>query len=102
VPDDPYTDQTTGVLYNKLGIKHAADLEAAEREITQMALALLAISPVPPTFDLRHLRHPTRRFLKPSLSGLGRSALCSTEAANYCHIWRILSAHSIRTGEERA
>jgi cell filamentation protein len=33
VPQDPYSDPVTGVLYNKLGLRSAAALEAAEREI---------------------------------------------------------------------
>jgi|ERR1039458_3437090 fido (protein-threonine AMPylation protein) len=39
--DDPYTDPVTGVLLNKLGLGTAAELEAAEREITHAALILL-------------------------------------------------------------
>jgi fido (protein-threonine AMPylation protein) len=36
--EDPYSDPVTGVLYNKLGLGTAAELEAAEREITHAAL----------------------------------------------------------------
>jgi fido (protein-threonine AMPylation protein) len=45
VADDPYTDPVTGVLLNKLGLGTAAELEAAEREITHAALILLGESP---------------------------------------------------------
>ena len=55
MPEDPYSDPVTGVLYNKLGLRSAA-LEAAEREITHAALILLDGSPVPPRYDLPHLR----------------------------------------------
>jgi cell filamentation protein len=34
---DPYSDPVTGVLYNKLGLGTAAELDAAEREITHAA-----------------------------------------------------------------
>lgn len=56
MPADPYTDPVTGILRNNLGLSKAADLEAAEREITHAALVLLRESPVPPTYDLSHLR----------------------------------------------
>jgi fido (protein-threonine AMPylation protein) len=52
VADDPYTDPVTGVLLNKLGLGTAAELEAAEREITHAALILLGESPVHPGYDL--------------------------------------------------
>jgi cell filamentation protein len=54
--EDPYSDPATGVLYNKLGLVTAADLEAAEREVTHAALILLDESPVSPGYDLPHLR----------------------------------------------
>jgi cell filamentation protein len=54
--DDPYTDPSTGVLFNKFGLRSARDLEAAEREITHAALILLRESPPRPTLDLDHLR----------------------------------------------
>jgi len=53
---DPYSDPVTGVLYNKLGLGTAAELDAAEREITHAALILLDESPVFPSYDLPHLR----------------------------------------------
>jgi len=55
VPEDPYTDPVTGVLRNKLGLRTAEELQAAEREITHAALILLKESPVPPSYDLGHL-----------------------------------------------
>ncbi|MGH3159604.1 MAG: Fic/DOC family protein [Streptosporangiaceae bacterium] len=56
MPEDPYSDPVTGVLHNKLGLVTAAELEAAEREITHAALILLDESPVPPDYHLAHLR----------------------------------------------
>jgi cell filamentation protein len=56
VADDPYTDPVTGILRNRLGLSTAAELEAAEREITHAALILLRESPVHPRYDLMHLR----------------------------------------------
>ncbi len=55
MPEDPYTDPVTGVLRNKLGLRTAAELQAAEREITHAALIFLRESPVPPRYDLGHL-----------------------------------------------
>ena len=54
--EDPYGDPVSGVLYNKLGLGTAAELEAAEREITHAALILLDETPVPASYDLPHLR----------------------------------------------
>lgn len=56
MPEDPYSDPVTGVLYNRLGLRSAAALEAAEREITHAALILLDESPVSSSYDLPHLR----------------------------------------------
>ena len=56
MPQDPYSDPVTGVLYNRLKLRSAAALEAAEREITHAALILLDESPVSPSYDLPHLR----------------------------------------------
>jgi cell filamentation protein len=62
MPDDPYTDPVTGVLRNKLGLRTAAELEAAEREITHAALILLRETPVRPAYDLPHLCAVHRRI----------------------------------------
>jgi len=62
VPEDPYTDPVTGALRNRLGLRTAEELQAAEREITHAALILLKESPVPPSYDLRHLRAVHRRI----------------------------------------
>jgi cell filamentation protein len=62
MPEDPYSDPVTGVLYNKFALGTAAELEAAEREITHAALILLDESPVPPSYDLPHLREIHKRI----------------------------------------
>jgi cell filamentation protein len=62
VPEDPYTDPVTGVLRNKLGLRTAEELQVAEREITHAALIFLKESPVPPSYDLGHLRAIHRRI----------------------------------------
>ena len=59
---DPYSDPVTGVLYNRLKLRSAAALEAAEREITHAALILLDESPVSPSYDLPHLQEIHRRI----------------------------------------
>lgn len=60
--DDPYTDPGTGILRNKLRLSTAAELEAAEREITHAALILLGESPVHPGYDMTHLCAIHRRI----------------------------------------
>jgi cell filamentation protein, protein adenylyltransferase len=62
MPEDPYSDPVTGVLYNKLGLGTAAGLEAAEREITHAALILVDESPVSPSYDLPHLQEIHKRI----------------------------------------
>lgn len=62
MPDDPYTDLVTGVLRNNLGLSTAAELEAAEREITHAALILLRETPVRAIYDLPHLCAVHRRI----------------------------------------
>ena len=74
MPEDPYSDPVTGVLYNKLGLGTAAGLEAAEREITHAALILLDESPVPPGYDLPHLRAVHKRIFGDIYEWAGRSA----------------------------
>ena len=71
MPEDPYSDPVTGVLYNKLGLGAAA-LEAAEREITHAALILLDESPVPPSYDLPHLREIHKRIFGDSYEWAGQ------------------------------
>jgi cell filamentation protein len=62
VPDDPYADPLAGVLRNELGLSTAAELEAAEREITHAALIWLRETPVRPAYDLPHLCEVHRRI----------------------------------------
>jgi len=62
VSQDPYSDPVIGVLYNRLGLRSAAALETAEREITHAALILLDESPVSPSYDLPRLREIHRRI----------------------------------------
>ena len=60
--EDPYSDPVIGVLYNKLGLRSAAALEAAEREITHAALILLDESPVSLSYNLSHLQEIHKRI----------------------------------------
>jgi len=62
MPGDPYADPVSGVLRNKLGLSTAAELEAAEREITHAALIWLRETPVRPACDLAHLREVHRKI----------------------------------------
>ncbi|HEY6493517.1 MAG TPA: Fic family protein [Trebonia sp.] len=62
MPEDPYIDPVTGVLLNRLGLGAPGELDAAEREITHAALIFLKESPVPPSYDLRHLCAVHRRI----------------------------------------
>lgn len=60
--DDPYSNPETGVLYNKLGLRSAAELADAERAITRIRIAELAAQPLRATYDLEHLRAIHRRL----------------------------------------
>ncbi len=60
--EDPYSDPVSGVLYNKLRLRSAAALEAAEREITYAALILLDESPVSLSYNLSHLQEIHKRI----------------------------------------
>jgi cell filamentation protein len=62
MPEDPYVDPVTGLLRNKLVLSTAGELETAEREITHAALIFLKEAPVPPSYELGHLRTIHRRI----------------------------------------
>jgi len=72
MPDDPYADPVTGVLRNRLGLSTAAELDAAEREITHAALILLRETPVRPAYDLAHLCEVHRRIFGDIYDWAGR------------------------------
>ncbi len=52
---DPYTDPTTGLLRNRLGITDVDRLREAEAGLSLAALAELAFRIVPGSYDLEHL-----------------------------------------------
>lgn len=52
---DPYTDPTTGLLRNRLGITDADRLREAEAGLSLAALAELAFRIIPGSYDLEHL-----------------------------------------------
>lgn len=54
--DDPYSDQTTGVLSNRLGIVDAETLRRVESDLTHAALADLGSRALPGGYDLAHLQ----------------------------------------------
>jgi cell filamentation protein len=83
VPDDPYLDPATGILYNKLGITTAPALEAAEREITHITLSQLSVSPVPPTYDLSHLRVIHRAVFHPIYEWAGEIRMVAIAKSHY-------------------
>ncbi len=88
MPEDLYSDPVTGVLYNKLGLRSAAALEAAEREITHAALILLDESPASPSYDLPHLREIHKRIF-----GVERLAY---------YLGEVNALHPFREGNGRA
>ena len=82
---DPYSDPVTGVLYNKLRLGTAAELDAAEREITHAALILLDESPVFPSYDLPHLREIHDRIFGDIFEWAGQIRTVSiTKGAMFC------------------
>ncbi|MCO6005674.1 Fic family protein [Actinoallomurus purpureus] len=54
--NDPYTDPSTGVLLNKLGISDPDELSRAEADLTYLMLARLEARSLPGKYDLAHLR----------------------------------------------
>src|ERR1035437_3225329 len=53
---DPYGDPETGILKNLAGIRDAALLEEYEGEMSIIRQFELSENPLPPSFDLTHLR----------------------------------------------
>jgi cell filamentation protein len=85
MPEDPYSDPVTRVLYNKLGLGTAAELEAAEREITHAALILLDESPVTASYDLPHLREIHKRIFGDIYEWAGRiRTVAIAKGAMFC------------------
>src|SRR5579871_1665294 len=85
MPADPYTDPVTGILRNKLGLAVAADLEAAEREVTHAALILLRESPVQATWDLPHLCAIHRRIFGDIYDWAGQvRTVAITKGSTFC------------------
>ena len=100
MPEDPYSDPVTGVLYNKLGLGIAAGLEAAEREITHAALILLDESPVSPSYDLPHLQEIHKRIFGDIYEWAGQSrTVAIAKGAMFCLPQYIDSSAAVIFGE---
>jgi cell filamentation protein len=112
MPGDPYADPVTGVLRNKLGLSTAAELEAAEREITHAALILLRETPVRPAYDLAHLCEVHRRIFGDIYDWAGQvRTVAIAKGAMFClpqyiepaatEIFRLLRSDNFLRGLER-
>ena len=112
MPGDPYADPVTGVLRNKLGLSTAAELEAAEREITHAALILLRETPVRPAYDLAHLCEVHRRIFGDIYDWAGQvRTVAIAKGAMFClpqyiepaatEIFRLLPSDNFLRGLER-
>ena len=100
MPEDPYSDPVTGVLYNKLGLGTAAGLEAAEREITHAALILLDESPVSPSYDLPHLQEIHTRIFGDIYEWAGQiRTVAIAKGAMFCLPQYIDSSAAVIFGE---
>jgi cell filamentation protein len=100
MPEDPYSDPVTGVLYNKLGLGTAAGLEAAEREITHAALILLDESPVSPSYDLPHLQQIHKRIFGDIYEWAGQiRTVAIAKGAMFCLPQYIDSSAAVIFGE---
>jgi cell filamentation protein len=100
MPEDPYSDPVTGVLYNKLGLGTAAGLEAAEREITHAALILVDESPVSPSYDLPHLREIHKRIFGDIYEWAGQiRTVAIAKGAMFCLPQYIDSSAAVIFGE---
>jgi len=103
MPEDPYSDPVTRVLYNKLGLSAAADLEDVEREITHAALILLDESPVTPGYDLPHLREIHHRIFGDIYKWAGQiRAVAIAKGAMFCLPQYIDSSAAVLFGELHA
>lgn len=60
--NDPYLIAGSTCLLNSLGILDTQLLNEAEKDISAAAYAELILSPVPPTFDMAHLRQIHKRL----------------------------------------
>lgn len=102
MPEDPYSDPVTGVLYNKLGLGTAAGLEAAEREITHAALILVDESPVSPSYDLPHLQEIHKRIFGDIYEWAGQiRTVAIAKGAMFCLPQHIDSSAAVIFGELR-
>jgi cell filamentation protein len=102
MPEDPYSDPVTGVLYNKLGLGTAAGLEAAEREITHAALILVDESPVSPSYDLPHLQEIHKRIFGDIYEWAGQiRTVAIAKGAMFCLPQYIDSSAAVIFGELR-
>ena len=100
MPEDPYSDPVTGVLYNKLGLGIVAGLEAAEREITHAALILLDESPVSPSYDLPHLQEIHKRIFGDIYEWAGQiRTVAIAKGAMFCLPQYIDSSAAVIFGE---
>ena len=102
MPEDPYSDPVTGVLYNKLGLGTVAGLEAAEREITHAALILVDESPVSPSYDLPHLQEIHKRIFGDIYEWAGQiRTVAIAKGAMFCLPQYIDSSAAVIFGELR-
>lgn len=100
MPEDPYSDPVTGVLYNKLGLGTAAGLEAAEREITHAALILVDESPVSPSYDLPDLQEIHKRIFGDIYEWAGQiRTVAIAKGAMFCLPQYIDSSAAVIFGE---
>jgi cell filamentation protein len=100
MPEDPYSDPVTGVLYNKLGLGTAAGLEAAEREITHAALILVDESPVSASYDLSQLQEIHKRIFGDIYEWAGQiRTVAITKGAVFCLPQYIDSSAAVIFGE---
>lgn len=59
---DPYTDPTTGVLFNRLDIRDPASLMKVEAAISRVVTARLVLEAISGHYDLHHLQAFHRRI----------------------------------------
>ncbi len=59
---DPYSDPTTGVLHNKLGIADEHQLQQVEYDLSLAEIVDLGTQPLPGGYDLEHLQAFHRRI----------------------------------------
>lgn len=83
-PSDPYRD-SSGFLFNRLGITDSADLAEYERDLAYLRVVELELNPIEGKFDFDHLRAIHRFILQDVYDWAGELRTSDTGAFGIPH-----------------